>query len=115
MNTFEEMQAFNANVNFYMFHGGTNFGFSNGEQNFILSLLFLLVYQQVNSLCPLCKLGADPPYMVQPTSYDFDAPINEAGDLTTKYLAIRDSISKVKDYEYILEYSFRWLKNSKKF
>lgn len=64
---FETMMNMNANVNFYMFHGGTNFGFSN---------------------------GADPTYKVQPTSYDYDAPISEAGDITQKYLAIRESISK---------------------
>lgn len=65
---FEEMMDMNANVNFYMFHGGTNFGYSN---------------------------GADPPfYLAQPTSYDYDAPISEAGDITQKYIALRQSISK---------------------
>ena len=49
----------NANVNFYMFHGGTNFGFSN---------------------------GADPPFFVQPTSYDYDAPITDAGSLIFKFI-----------------------------
>lgn len=39
--------------------------------------------------------GADPPYLMQPTSYDFDAPISEAGDITSKYLAIRQTVSKV--------------------
>jgi hypothetical protein len=56
-----------ANVNFYMFHGGTNFGFSN---------------------------GVNLPFLPQPTSYDYDAPISEAGDITEKYLAMRDAISK---------------------
>lgn len=50
-----------------MFHGGTNYGLS---------------------------AGAHPPYLVQPTSYDYDAPLNEAGDVTQKYLAIREQISK---------------------
>jgi beta-galactosidase len=31
---------------------------------------------------------------VQPTSYDYDAPISEAGDTTEKYFAIRNAISK---------------------
>lgn len=66
--TFEEMMFQGANVNLYMVHGGTNFGFSN---------------------------GADPTFSVQPTSYDYDAPISEAGDITNKYLALRESISKV--------------------
>lgn len=66
--TFEEMMDQGANVNLYMVHGGTNFGFSN---------------------------GADPTFSTQPTSYDYDSPISEAGDITNKYLALRESISKV--------------------
>ena len=31
---------------------------------------------------------------VEPTSYDYDAPISEAGDLTEKYFMIKDVISK---------------------
>jgi beta-galactosidase len=38
--------------------------------------------------------GANQPYLVQPTSYDYDAPMTEAGDTTDKYLAIREAISK---------------------
>ena len=69
LKTFNEMMLVNASVNFYIFHGGTNFGFSNGAR---LS-----------------------PYASNPTSYDYDAPITEAGDITNKYLAIREAISKV--------------------
>ena len=32
------------------------------------------------------------PYQPQPTSYDYDAPLSEAGDLTEKYFALRDII-----------------------
>lgn len=35
------------------------------------------------------------PYQAQPTSYDYDAPLSEAGDLTEKYFAVRDVIRKV--------------------
>lgn len=59
-----------ANVNLYMFIGGTNFGYWN---------------------------GANEPYDAQPTSYDYDAPLTEAGDLTTKYFAIRKVIQKFHD------------------
>lgn len=38
--------------------------------------------------------------MVQPTSYDFDAPISEAGDTTDKYMAIRKSIYQVFKFKY---------------
>ncbi|MED6234651.1 Beta-galactosidase [Ataeniobius toweri] len=59
------MLAVEANVNLYMFIGGSNFGYWN---------------------------GANSPYAAQPTSYDYDAPLSEAGDLTEKYFAIRDVI-----------------------
>lgn len=32
------------------------------------------------------------------TSYDYDAPISEAGDLTPKFFALRNVISKVPFY-----------------
>ncbi|XP_034544344.1 beta-galactosidase [Notolabrus celidotus] len=60
-----EILSMGANVNLYMFIGGTNFGYWN---------------------------GANGPYAPQPTSYDYDAPLSEAGDLTEKYFAIRDVI-----------------------
>lgn len=60
-----EILAMGANVNLYMFIGGTNFGYWN---------------------------GANGPYAAQPTSYDYDAPLTEAGDLTEKYFAIREVI-----------------------
>ena len=37
-----------------------------------------------------------PPYQPVPTSYDYDAPLNETGDITDKYIAIRQIISKVR-------------------
>lgn len=33
-------------------------------------------------------------YEAQPTSYDYDAPLSEAGDITEKYYAIRKVIGK---------------------
>ncbi|XP_074201436.1 beta-galactosidase isoform X2 [Camelus bactrianus] len=63
----QDMLARGANVNLYMFMGGTNFGYWN---------------------------GANTPYQAQPTSYDYDAPLSEAGDLTEKYFALRDVIKK---------------------
>jgi len=53
--------------NFYMFHGGTNFGFSAGA-NF------------------------SDKYEPDVTSYDYDAPLDEMGRPTPKYSAIRDLI-----------------------
>ncbi|XP_014403867.1 PREDICTED: beta-galactosidase [Myotis brandtii] len=63
----QDILARGANVNLYMFIGGTNFGYWN---------------------------GANMPYQPQPTSYDYDAPLSEAGDLTEKYFAVRDVIRK---------------------
>ncbi|KAJ6661996.1 hypothetical protein lerEdw1_012843 [Lerista edwardsae] len=40
--------------------------------------------------------GANMPYLPQPTSYDYDAPLSEAGDLTEKYFAIREVIGMYK-------------------
>ncbi|XP_064025687.1 beta-galactosidase [Pogoniulus pusillus] len=67
--TLDEILARGANVNLYMFIGGTNFGYWN---------------------------GANMPYMPQPTSYDYDAPLSEAGDLTEKYFALREVIGMYK-------------------
>uniref|UniRef100_A0A674ELY1 Beta-galactosidase n=1 Tax=Salmo trutta TaxID=8032 RepID=A0A674ELY1_SALTR len=64
-----EILAIGASVNLYMFIGGTNFGYWN---------------------------GANTPYAPQPTSYDYDAPLTEAGDLTDKYFAIQDVIKLVE-------------------
>lgn len=58
-----------ASFNFYMFHGGTNFGFMAGAN-------FSRQYQPTT------------------TSYDYDAPLNEYGDYTPKYHAIREALCK---------------------
>lgn len=65
----DELLAAGASVNLYMFHGGTNFGFTN---------------------------GANDKHTYRPTitSYDYDAPLDEAGDITPKYLAFRDVLAR---------------------
>lgn len=40
--------------------------------------------------------GDEDTYLPQLTSYDYDAPLTEAGDPTPKYFEIRDVISKVQ-------------------
>ncbi len=52
------------NVNFYMFCGGTNFGFYNGANQ----------YEK---------------YSPTTTSYDYDAALTEAGDLTKRFYDVR--------------------------
>jgi beta-galactosidase len=61
--------------NFYMVHGGTNFGFTSGAN-----------YDKTHDIQP------------DLTSYDYDAPISEAGWATPKYLAIREELKKTVSY-----------------
>ncbi|XP_044168519.1 beta-galactosidase-like [Acropora millepora] len=69
--TFDRMLALNASVNFYMYHGGSNFGFMNGG-----------AYDSSHGLFPVT------------TSYDYDAPLTEAGDVTAKFHILREIIAK---------------------
>ena len=61
----------NKSFNFYMIHGGTNFGYWAGA----------------NSFSPT-------QYQPDVTSYDYDAPINEMGQATPKYYALRNILAK---------------------
>ncbi|MFD7657801.1 beta-galactosidase [Actinosynnema sp. NPDC059797] len=65
----DALLAAGASVNVYMFHGGTNFGFSSGAND-------KGVYQPTT------------------TSYDYDAPLDEAGNPTAKYHAFREVIAR---------------------
>lgn len=65
----DEMLALGASVNLYMFHGGTNFGLTNGANDHG-------IYQPIT------------------TSYDYDAPLDEAGNPTAKYWAFRNVLAK---------------------
>ncbi|XP_027492494.1 beta-galactosidase-1-like protein isoform X1 [Corapipo altera] len=65
----EDILQLGASVNMYMFHGGTNFAYWSGAD-------YKDQYKPVT------------------TSYDYDAPLSEAGDPTEKLFAIRMVISK---------------------
>ncbi len=65
----DEMLGMGASLNFYMFHGGTNFGFTNGAN-----------YAEQ--------------YQPTVTSYDYDCPVSECGDLTPKYYEVKDVLEK---------------------
>ncbi|EPB72383.1 glycosyl hydrolase family 35 [Ancylostoma ceylanicum] len=71
MKSAKYMYSLGASFNFYMIHGGTNFAFWNG--------------------------AATPAPVI--TSYDYFAPISEAGDVTDKYLAIRTWIKSLPDWK----------------
>ncbi|XP_061441933.1 beta-galactosidase isoform X3 [Rhineura floridana] len=124
--TLSEILARGANVNMYMFIGGTNFGYWNEKARkhllkFVASNAKVIkgslttwwviialrsafrkiwdrqsrgIVRRVRHLCLL--LGANMPFAAQPTSYDYDAPLTEAGDLTEKYFAIREVIGMYK-------------------
>ncbi|MGX5696750.1 glycoside hydrolase family 35 protein [Agromyces soli] len=65
----DALLAAGGSVNVYMFHGGTNFGLTNGAND----------------------KGR---YAAITTSYDYDAPLDEAGHPTEKYFAFREVIAK---------------------
>ncbi|MFD5019895.1 beta-galactosidase family protein [Paenibacillus sp. NPDC058367] len=67
--TLDEMLALGASVNFYMFHGGTNFGFMNGANLF-------------DKYEPIV------------TSYDYDTLLDESGKPTAKFYEARKIIEK---------------------
>ncbi len=66
---FHDMIDCGASLNFYMFHGGTNFGFMNGAN----------YYDK---------------YEPTITSYDYNALLSEAGDLTPAYFEVRKIIEE---------------------
>ncbi|MEH6415930.1 glycoside hydrolase family 35 protein [Pseudomonas sp. CGJS7] len=57
--------------NLYMFHGGTSFGWLAGA-----------------------NYSREMPYQPDTTSYDYDAPVDEAGRITAKYRALRETIGR---------------------
>ncbi|HEY1701605.1 MAG TPA: beta-galactosidase [Trebonia sp.] len=65
----DALLAAGASVNIYMFHGGTNFGLTSGAND-------KGTYQAIT------------------TSYDYDAPLDEAGQPTEKYRAYREVLSR---------------------
>ena len=64
------LMANKKSFNFYVAHGGTNFGFTAGANS-----------------------GGKGGYEPDVTSYDYDAPIDEQGRATPKYTALRDLIA----------------------
>ncbi|XP_069080548.1 beta-galactosidase-1-like protein 2 isoform X2 [Pleurodeles waltl] len=65
LKTVQEIIKDGASLNLYMFHGGTNFGFMNGALH-------------------------DTEYLPDVTSYDYDAPLTEAGEYTSKFHKLRE-------------------------
>lgn len=68
----KDVLALGGHINFYMFHGGTNFGFMNGSNYY-------------DHLTP------------DVTSYDYDAILAEDGQITPKYEALQEIIRQHKE------------------
>lgn len=68
----DTMLSLGGSVNFYMYFGGTNFYLYNGAN------------------------GDHSSYQADPTSYDYDAPLSEAGDMTYKWGRILEVIKKYR-------------------
>lgn len=75
----KELLETGGHLNFYMCHGGTNFGFMNGANH-----------------------NTDN-YEPTVTSYDYDAAISECGDITPKFRAFRKTLEKVVDLPPFVE------------
>jgi beta-galactosidase len=73
---FEGMLKVGASVNFYMFHGGTNFGFYNGANHSDV-------------------------YEPTVTSYDYDCLLTEDGEPTEKYYLVKELIKEYHTFEQI--------------
>ncbi|MEK6570179.1 MAG: beta-galactosidase family protein [Bacteroidota bacterium] len=67
----------NKSFNLYMFHGGTNFGWMAGA-------------------------NYSTKYEPDVTSYDFDAPLDEAGRPTRKFFIVRDLLAKYQPEDVVL-------------
>lgn len=78
----DTFMKYDVSFSIYMVHGGTNFGFSSGAN-----------YNSEHDIQP------------DITSYDYDAPINEYGMPTQKYLDIKKVISK---YETVPSSTTSW-------
>ena len=67
----DEVLSARLSINLYMFHGGTTRGFMNGA-----------------------NMNNHDPYAPQTSSYDYDAPLDEAGEPTPKFYKFREVIQK---------------------
>ncbi|XP_049940856.1 beta-galactosidase-1-like protein 2 [Schistocerca serialis cubense] len=78
-NILERIITYPASFNLYMFHGGTSFGFMSGAN----------------------AASSFPTYKPQVTSYDYDAPLTEAGDYTDKYTAVQELLDQYAPKKFL--------------
>jgi len=82
--TLRETLSAGASVNFFVFHGGTSFGFCG----------------------PGANLSATGQYEPQVTSYDYGGLLDEAGEVTEKYLHCREVLADFLARPELLERDF---------
>nr|CAD7200164.1 unnamed protein product [Timema douglasi] len=78
-NTMNAILSFPANINLYVFHGGSDFCFMNSA-----------TYQ-----------SSFPTYRSDVSSYDYDAPLTEAGDYTDKYTALVALVTQYSPVKFL--------------
>ncbi|KAL7643806.1 UNVERIFIED_CONTAM: hypothetical protein RMT77_005812 [Armadillidium vulgare] len=76
-----EILSLNSSVNFYMFIGGTNFGFTGGANS----------------------QGTWPYQKFLTTSYDYDSPLTEVGDYSPKYQLFKDTLKNFNPLNGIVD------------
>ena len=74
LQAYKSLISYGISVSMYMFHGGTNFGYSDGA-------------------------NYSDHYQPMITSYDYDAPLNESGRPTPKYFQYRRIIADITGRE----------------
>ena len=79
IHTYDSVLAAGLSINIYMAHGGTTRWFWNGA-----------------------NMSRKEPYSPQTSSYDYDAPIDEAGNATPKLMAMREVIMKYIPKDVVL-------------
>lgn len=67
----DDILAAGGSINYYMFHGGTNFQLTAGANG-----------------------TDDTPYTPDVTNYDYDAPLSEDGSTTEKYFAVQEVLKR---------------------
>jgi beta-galactosidase len=75
VNAIDSVLGAGISINMYMFHGGSTRGFMNGA-----------------------NFKDTSPYEPQTSSYDYDAPLDEAGNATDKFMKFREVIQKHLPY-----------------
>lgn len=115
--TVRELLDRGVSINFYMFHGGTSFGFMNGAidigtykpQTSSYGLVLFYTLWNYVGLCKACLVTFTSIFLL-----DYDAPLTESGGYTVKYHLLRNLLSTYNSTflhvipSYLSHYGFKW-------